>query len=210
MNYDAILILGGGVRVGGELPEYAKRRFDLALARQTGEPLVPLSARTFHRPALLEPDGSVLNEAIAGARYLIDRGINPGRIFCENTALDTIGTAYFGRVQITDPLGWRHLLVITSHFHLPRTEAIFRWIYSLDASVPYRLEFASSSDDGLSEVALSTRIERERASLGSVERLRETLTSMRGVAEWLFTEHKAYMAVREPLVELRNGLLDSY
>jgi hypothetical protein len=210
MNYDAILILGGGVRTGGELPEYAKRRFDLALARQSGEPLLPLSARTFHSPAILESDGRVVNEAIAGARYLIDRGIDPARIFCENTALDTLGTAYFGRVQLTDPMGWRHLLVITSQFHMPRSEAIFRWIYSLDAPVPYQLEFAASSDDGLSEASLAARVAREQASLRSLGHLRERLTSLRTLAEWLFTEHKAYMAVREPLAPQSGDLLDSY
>jgi hypothetical protein len=152
----------------------------------------------------------VVNEAIAGARYLIDRRINPDRVFCENTALDTIGTAYFTRVQLTDPLGWRRLLVITSCFHMPRTEAIFRWIYSLDAPVPYRFEFAASPDDGLSQAALAARIERERASLESLGQLRNRLTSMRALAKWLFTEHKAYMAVREPLAERNHDLLDTY
>lgn len=209
MNYHAILILGGGVRAGGELPEYAKRRFDLALARQSGEPMAPLSARTFHRPAILDSDGHPITE-IVGARYLIDRGIRPGRIFCENTAYDTIGTAYFSRVQLTDPLGWRRLLIVTSQFHMPRTESIFRWIYSLDTPVPYQLEFVASPDDGLSEAALAARIAREQASLHMVDQLSDRLTSMRALAEWLFTEHKAYMAVREPLAPVSNDLLDTY
>ena len=37
MAYDAILILGGGVREGGELPAWSKSRFDLALKRAQGE-----------------------------------------------------------------------------------------------------------------------------------------------------------------------------
>jgi hypothetical protein len=209
MSYDAILILGGGVRKGGELPEYAKRRFDLALARQSGEPMVPLSAKTFHRPAILDGDGHLIYES-AGPLYLTDRGIDPSRIFCENAAFDTIGTAYFARVQLTDPLGWRRLLVITSEFHMPRSEVIFRWIFSLDAPVPYQLEFAASPDDGVSEAALAARMERERASLRSVEQLRERLISMRALAEWLFTEHKAYRAVREPPVQQSSDLLDTY
>jgi hypothetical protein len=210
MTYDAILILGGGVRAGGELPEFAKRRLDLALARQSGEPMAPLSAGTSHRPAILDADGRLLTESLAGARYLIGRGIPPDRIFCEATAYDTIGNAYFSRVQLTDPLGWRRLLIITSQFHMPRTEAIFRWIYSLDSPLPYQLEFAASANDGLSDAALSGRMEHERTSLRAVEQLRERLTSMRAVASWLFTAHKAYQPVREPLAHDSSDLLDSY
>jgi hypothetical protein len=68
MNYDAILILGGGLRASAQLPEHAKRRFDLALARQTGEPMVLLSAWTAHRPLMLDADGRMITEALAGAR----------------------------------------------------------------------------------------------------------------------------------------------
>jgi len=209
MNYDAILILGGGVREGGELPDYMKCRFDLALTRQSGEPIVPMSARTIHRPTILDSFGRLIAE-VAGARYLIDHGIRPERIFCENTAFDTIGTVYYSRVQITDPLGWRRLLIITSQFHMPRTEAIFRWICSLDAPVPYHLEFAASPNVGLSEAALVARIAREQASLRTVEQLRRRLTSMRALAEWLFTQHKAYTAVREPPAPHTDDLLDTY
>ncbi len=209
MKYDAILILGGGVRACGELPEYAKRRFDLALAKQSGEPMVPLSAWTTHRPAIFDA-GRMLTESHAGAGYLLAHGISAGRIFCETTSYDTIGNAYFSRVQLTDPLGWRRLLIITSKFHMPRTEAIFEWIYGLDSTAPYRLEFAAAPDDGLSETALQVRSERERESLRSVQQLRERLTSMRETAQWLFTEHNAYRSVRQPVGHQSSALLDSY
>ncbi len=210
MNYDAILILGGGVRSGGELPEYAKRRFDLALERQSGEAMVPLSAWTPHRPAMLDGDGRVIAESLVGARYLIERGISPRRIFRETTSYDTIGNAYFSRVQLADPLEWKRLLVITSRFHMSRASAIFRWIYGLDAAVPYKLEFAASADDGLSDAALAARNQREQASLRSVTELSAGLRTMRSLAEWLFTKHGQYMAVRAPMVCPEGDLLKSY
>jgi hypothetical protein len=152
----------------------------------------------------------MLTESHAGAGYLLDHGIVAGRIFCETTSYDTIGNAYFSRVQLTDPLGWRRLLIITSQFHMPRTEAIFEWIYGFDSTVPYRLEFAAAPDDGLSETALQVRSERERASLRSVKQLRGRVTSMREIARWLFTKHKAYRSVREPVGPQSSALLDSY
>ena len=209
-NYDAILVLGGGLREGGVLPPHARARFDLALATESGEPIAPLSAGTSHRPALLDSHGRLVYESTAGARYLVERGIPPQRIFCETTAYDTIGNAYFSRLQLTEPLAWRRLLVVTSQFHMPRTEAIFRWIYSLDTPAPYRLDFAASPDDGLGPAALSARLAREQASLHSVEQLREKLTSLRELANWLFTEHRAYQAIRQPPSGDSCALLESY
>src|SRR5215471_4230143 len=99
-KHDAIMVAGGGVRAGGELAEYVKRRFDLALERESGEPMVALSAGTTHRPAMLDDVGRHVVESVAGARYLMDRGISPGRIFCEATSYDTVGNGYFSRMQI--------------------------------------------------------------------------------------------------------------
>jgi hypothetical protein len=209
-RYDAILVPGGGLREGGTLPPYAERRFDLALARESGEPIVPLSAWTPHRPVILGPDGRMRFESTEGARYLIDRGFPAERIYCETTSYDTIGNAYFSRVQLAEPLGWRRLLVITSQFHMPRTEAIFRWVYGLDAAEPYTLDFAASDDEGLSEAALAARGAREAASLRQVMQHREKFTSMRALATWLFTRHKAYQSLREPLLPKAGDLMESY
>jgi uncharacterized SAM-binding protein YcdF (DUF218 family) len=208
--YDAILVLGGGVGDKGQLPEHARRRFDLALAKESGEPIVALSAWTAHRPVLLADDGRQVYESIVGARYLIDRGIGPGRIFCETTSYDTIGNAYFSRVQIVEPMGWKRLLIITSQFHMTRTEAVFRWIYGLDTPSSYDLEFAASPNDGLSEAALSARRARETESLQSVEQHRERLKTLRNFVEWLLTRHDAYRSVRPPLSPPSADLLRTY
>jgi len=196
LKYDAILVLGGGLREDGELPKHVKRRLDLALARESGEPIAALSAWTAHRPAILDAQGQFQFESVIGARYLIERGVDPSRIFCETTAYDTVGNAYFSRLQIVEPMQWRHLLVITSQFHIRRTEAIFRWIYGLDAPWPYQLDFAASPDDGLTEAGLAERMAKEAESLRLVTRLRERLTSLRDLAEWLFTQHTQYWSLR--------------
>jgi hypothetical protein len=216
-GYDAILVPGGGLALDGGLPEHVKRRFDLALERESGEPIAPLSAWTAHRPVLLDGDGRQVYESLVGARYLMDRGVKPERIFCESTAYDTIGNAYFSRVQLVDPFGWRRLLIVTSRFHMARTEAIFRWVYSLngiagdaDAPSPYVLDFAASADDGLSESALTVRRAREEASLRTVKAHRERITSFPALARWLFTEHSMYAALRGPIEVQVADLLRSY
>src|SRR5436309_11511249 len=59
----------------------------------------------------------------AGARYLLERGAEPGRILMEAVSLDTIGNAYFSRLLHVIPREFRRVLVVTSDFHMPRTQA---------------------------------------------------------------------------------------
>lgn len=191
-DYDAILILGGGVREGGELPPWAAARFDLALERQTGEPLVCLSAGTTHRPPPLE-DGFPIAESIAGARYLLSRGIHSSQIRIENVSYDTIGNAYFAKLLFVDPPRWSRLLVITSDFHMPRTRAIFEWLFGLDGR-SYDLVFEASSDAGMTPEAAQFRREKEQHALAGFEALQSRICSMDHLHDWLFTEHQAYSA----------------
>jgi hypothetical protein len=192
MSFDAIVILGGGVRAGGELPPWAAARFDLALERQSGEPLVCLSAATTHRPPPLE-DGFPIAESAAGARYLMSRGIEPAQIRVENASFDTIGNAYLSKLIHVDPPGWRRLLVITSEFHMPRSREIFEWVYGFEAG-RYALTFAASPNRGLSEEALRSREDKEARGLAGVRRQRERIRGLRDLHEWFFTEHRAYSA----------------
>jgi hypothetical protein len=191
-NFDAILILGGGVREGGELPPWAAARFDLALEMQSGEPLVCLSAGTTHRPPPLE-EGFPISESVAGARYLMLRGVAPDQIRIESVSYDTIGNAYFSRLLHVDPSGWCRLLVITSAFHMPRTRAIFEWVYGFEKG-KYQLVFAESPDRGLTPEARESRIRREQQGRDSFERTRSRLHSLSALHRWIWTAHDAYSA----------------
>ena len=68
---------------------------------------------------------------MAEASYLLHRGVPRHRILMERASYDTIGNAYFSLAIHVLPRNFRELLVITSAFHMPRTRAIFEWIYGL-------------------------------------------------------------------------------
>lgn len=187
---DAIIVLGGGVREGGLLPPWIQARFDLALAISANVPLVCCSAGTVHRPPPHDENGFPWLECVAGARYAIERGCDPARILLEAISLDTIGNAYFSRVLHADRLGWRKLAVITSEFHMVRSEAIFRWVYGLPQG--YELEFKASPDIGMPERSLLARQKKEAASLTAVERLRARIRDMQQLGKWIYREHAAY------------------
>lgn len=198
-EYDAILIPGGGVRQGGELPLWTRRRLHRAVQRQAGEYLITLSAGTVHKPTLLDDYGFPIYESAAAARYLMEQGIDGRQVLMETVSYDTIGNAYFSRVIHVAPLGLQKLLIITSEFHMLRTEAIFRWVYGLDAPRGgYDLCFESVSDEGIDKESVLSRKKREQESLERLLTFKDKITTLRQFHNWLFSDHDIYSASLQP------------
>jgi hypothetical protein len=200
MAYDAILIPGGGLIDADTVPLRVQRRLDRVLEIYGGEMLITLSAGTTYKPPPLDARGFPITEAFASARYLVAHGIDPDRVLTENVSYDTIGNAYFSRVIHTEPTALRRLHVVTSTFHMPRTEAIFRWVFGLTPSQPYTLTFETVTDDGMEPAALQSRVDKERASLARLNAIIPTIDSLSALHRWLYTEHTAYA--------MRNNTLD--
>ncbi|SRR5579883_14177 len=198
-EYDAVLIPGGGVRAGAELPPWVAARFDRALAIP-GEPyLMPLSAGTTHRPPPVDERGFPISEARAGARYLLARGADPKRILVESCSYDTIGNAYFARVVHVIPRALERALVINSAFHMARTERIFRWVFGLPGpGARCSVAFESVSGSGVDGPALKAREAKEAAALAALEPLIRTITTLEQLHRWLFAEHEAYSCSLQP------------
>ncbi len=184
---DLIIVPGGGVRADGSLPLWSQSRFDRALQIRRNEPILCLSAGTVHKR------GPLL-ESVAGARYLLGKGLHPESILLENASWDTIGNAFFARVIHTDLRRWRKLLVVNSAFHMQRTEAIFRWVFSMAPHQGYELGFETVPDVGMPEEDLEFRRARERRSLLRVEMLRPQISTISEMHQFLFTAHDAYSA----------------
>ncbi len=210
-TYDAILIPGGGVRPGGVLPLWTQRRLERARALETGRELfITLSAGTVYKPLPRDAAGFPIFESHAAANYLLEHGIPAGRILTETCSYDTIGNAYFGRVIHVDPGGLRRLLIITSAFHMPRTRAIFEWVFGLDPPAGgYRLDFDEVSDAGIDEGILAARIAKEREGLQRLEAVKARIRTLARLHEWLFSEHAAYMVNPSPQ-KASGAVLDTY
>ncbi len=195
-QFDVVIIPGGGVRPGGELPPWVTPRLDRALELAGDAWLMPLSAGTPHRPPPLDARGFPILEARAGAEYLITRGADPRRILMEAASYDTIGNAYFSRVIHAIPRGFRRALVVTSEFHMPRTEAAFRWIWGMEApGGTCALEFESVADAGHDAEMLALRRQKENAGMVLLEELRKRIRSFSELHEWVFSQHGVYSAV---------------
>jgi hypothetical protein len=208
--FDALLIPGGGFTETGDLPKWTKRRLDRAAELWNGEYVITLSASTVHKPPELDSGGFPVYECTAAAHYLIAKGVQAAKILREHASYDTIGNAYFSRVMHTDPRHWRKLLVITSEFHIKRTEEIFRWVFSLnDPQPPYSIEFVSVTDKGIEPKILLPRIKKEKASLADVAALKKRIRTLQDFHDWLFTSHGAYSVSTKPKRH-RGDILETY
>ncbi len=192
MVYDALIIPGGGIHKNGELPLWVRRRLDLAVELYQGEYIITLSAGTTHKPAILDNNGFVIFESVAGANYLLKKSIPKEKILTETCSYDTIGNAYFARFIHTEILKLSKLHIITSEFHLARVKYIFDWVFNLDNIFNYELSFQSVTDMDIDKNILKLRYEKEKESLANLSILKQKITNLPQFHQWLFTKHNAY------------------
>ena len=209
--FDSVLIPGGGLLNDGSLPPWTIARLEYALSlRDKSRWFILLSGGTVHKPPPLSESGFPVFESQRAAEYLINAGLDPKQVLTEISSYDTIGNAYFARMLFTEPMALARCLIITSAFHLPRAEAIFRWVYSLQPiQQDCSLSFLSTADEGLSPQALGARQERERLSLENLGSLIKNIGSLNTFQSWLYTEHAAY-AARGEKEQLSEDELRSY
>jgi hypothetical protein len=142
-------------------------------------------------------DGLPIWESTSNAAYLEQRHGITDNVYVETTSYDTIGNAFYARVQHLQWTNWRNILIITSDFHMNRTVAIFEWIFALDAPTtgrPYTLYYVATPDVGLSPEALEARTAKENSSLQQVEKYATQYTTMARLHEFLTTNHALYKA----------------
>jgi uncharacterized SAM-binding protein YcdF (DUF218 family) len=194
---DAIIVPGGGVRPEGQLPPWVEARCRRAMERAGATtPIILLSAATLHRPPPLDENGFPWLECNAGARFLLALGFPAERLWTESSSYDTIGNAYFCRTIHTDPRSLRELLIVNSEFHMPRTRAIFDWVFGLPGNTlePYRVSYEETPNEGLSEEAVAGRVKKEEAGIESVRRLKAEITTLAQLHQFLYSRHDAYRA----------------
>jgi len=210
-QFDAILIPGGGLTPNGNLPPWTVARLDQAISlREKSRWFALLSGGTVHKPPPLNEMGFPIFESRQAAEYLLDAGLDPKQILTEICSYDTIGNAYYSRLLFTEPLQLKKLLIITSNFHMPRTREIFKWIFQLQPSlIEYQLVFESTPDYGLSQQALTARVQREKNSLAYLKSKIREIRTLNEFLFWLYSEHTAYTPNR-PHKPISENELKSY
>lgn len=204
--YDAVVVLGGGLDPETAQPHpWVKSRLERALTIQTNY-YIALSRGTTHRPPPLDARGHPITESCASAAYLMQRGVPAQKILLDGWSLDTIGNAFFARSMICAPHNLQKLCIITSEFHMPRSRAIFDWVFSMDGA-QFSLDYCVAADDGLTGAQLAARKEGEQRSLRTLEEVtKPRVHSLLKLSQFVFEQHGAYSAAG--VVKAKNMAVD--
>ncbi len=157
--YECAIILGGGIQEDGTLPPWVTKRLKLAkkLYDEDAVHHLVLCGKGRGQPAI--------SEARLMKHYLREQGISPEYLHFEERSEDTWQNAYFARTMVVDTHHWERILVITSNFHLKRTEDIFSFVFGNS----YDLYFEGVSDEDIDPAKLSKRKQFEAELLGYIE-----------------------------------------
>lgn len=149
---DAIVVLGGGVNPDGTLSPMVQARVSRAveLYRRRIAPRIILSGRC----GLTDPDPPPVTEAAAMADLAHQQGVPRAKLLLEEQSKDTVGNAYFTRIDYLEPNQWTSIRVVTSDFHLSRAAWVFRKIMGASFDFSFVSSFSGLSPGELIHRAL--------------------------------------------------------
>ena len=196
-EHKCIIVLGGGITPNGGVPEWVKRRLDIALSlyKNFSHPkkIICSSGVSFHmKPKIAK--NKIIYDATACAKYLLNHKIKYSDIYQETTSSDTIGNAYYCFTNFLIPMEIKDVVIITSAFHMKRSKEIFLWMNKIfDSQI--KMTFIKASDQGLDPEMLNSRIQRERKSLNNLLNVEKNINNKKELVEWLYQEHNAYSSL---------------
>lgn len=184
---DAIIVLAGGIEPDGSLPKIPQLRVQegVRLYRSGVAPRIIMSGKWGFWSEIEYPR----TEAQAMKEYAVSLGVPEQDIILEELSKDTVGNAYFTRLNILEPNNWRNIVVVTADYHMPRTQYIFNKILGEG----YVIDF-HTVDSELPETELKSRVEKEAKAL---EVLRKAVDSIKDgdvetVGRYVYTKHPGY------------------
>ena len=124
MGYDAIVVLANEMDANGILNKesYFRANYASELAFELSVPYIVTCGWAYR-------NDSEIKIADAFKSYLVSLGHSSNHIITETTSRDTVGDAVFTRVNISEPMGFKTLCIVTSSYHVPRTRKIFNFVY---------------------------------------------------------------------------------
>ena len=188
-----IIVLAGGMDKNNEPNIFVKKRLDKTIELFNSNTLIIiLGGGTYHKPPGLDANQYVMHESTSCANYLINKGIDPNKIIREWASYDTIANGYFTFLNYIIPFKINECSVITSQFHMKRTQTIFNYFNNLISNNKVNLKYIEK-ENVIDEDILKIRLEREENSNNS---FKKNIVSVKDTLEkfslWFYTEHNAY------------------
>lgn len=187
---DAIIVLAGGINNDGSLPELPRKRVEKGVELYNKK-IAPKIIMTGKYGFWLDYTKEIppKSEAEVMKEFAESLGVPKENIILEETSKDTVGNAYFTKVDILEKNNWKNIAVVTSQFHMPRT----KFIFDIILGPGYEIEYIPS-DDGLSEEERDNAMAREEKT---IQVLKNTILNIepgsnKEIKTLLFTKHPGY------------------
>ena len=165
-QFDAILVLGGGVHARARSSSRSSRRAArppaVWRAAATKPKILCLSAGTAHCPQLLDARGSVVFEATASAAESPRTRVDHHGRLCRNhilrhdrqRVLREDGSLLAGGLETAPPI---------TMSHMQRTKAIFDWVFGTTPHEGFELSHLATRDESLAPDAIAARANAKRS-----------------------------------------------
>ena len=126
---DAIVVLGHRVEPDGRPGHELMKRLErgLELLRADRAPLLVCSGGR-------DPDEPI-SAAEAMIRVAAGSGVDARRLVAASRPLTTLEEAITCSLDLSRPRGWRHLILVTSDYHVPRAVAAFALAHGPDVPI---------------------------------------------------------------------------
>lgn len=122
----AILVLANLMNSAGELNLESKCRIDTAVIEHLKFPHTPLVVCGWnYREDYPHSIASRMRNYILSTYHSINRNL----IIMEDNSRDTVGDAFFTKINFINQKSWDAITVVTSDYHIARTFEIFKFIY---------------------------------------------------------------------------------
>lgn len=145
MKFDVIVVLAGGITKQGTLPKSVMQRVEQAkkLYEQGYAPKVLMSGQW---SSYWQHSPPAHTEAVLMYQYAIRLGIPSKVLLVEEHSQNTFENAFYISKLFLEPRKWKKIVVITSDFHIARTQHIFNRLLGKT----YQTEFIGApADEGL-------------------------------------------------------------
>lgn len=180
-SVQAIIVLGAGTTPTGEPSPTTALRTSKAVefAELFPDALLIMSGNTPIRAAEAATEDT---EAAIMKKYAVSLGVDPQKVLLENNSRDTLANAIFTKKDYLSPRQLCNVVVVTSSFHIPRAEYLFRKVLGPD----YIITFVSAGGEFKPE-----RLIKEQRSLAFARALLDSAADgdddeiRQRIGEWL-------------------------
>ena len=192
---DCIIVLANEMDKNGVLNTISEERIKLASETFFKHPLATMITCGWN----YRNDSNIfLGEALKN--HAVNLGVPAEKIMCELNTKDTVGEAFFTKLNIVKNNGWKNILVVTSDYHAERALKIFKFIYGDQ----YHIDSIGASG--------SDNKEKQAAEVKSTATFKQTFGDLKPgddvkISERLVTQHPFYNGEIYPTINLQDRIL---